>query len=192
MRLSFCMLFAVCLISFHLKSIAQSLHLVPHAIHLQNGKEFTLNIPQGYDISVAAQDLHRLRFMAKSPDGRMFVTDMYDLSDNKNGKVYLLEGWDKTACRYTKIITFASGLHNPNQVAFYSSGGKQYIYISETDKLTRYEYHPGDTALKGKAELIATFPDYGLSYKYGGWHLTRSLAFNNGKLYVSVGSSCNA
>ncbi len=35
-------------------------------------------------------------------------------------------------------------------------------------------------------------PSYGLSYKYGGWHLTRSIAFHNDKLYVSVGSSCNA
>ncbi|MCV5941587.1 hypothetical protein OFN64_33460, partial [Escherichia coli] len=31
------------------------------------------------------------------------------------------------------------------------------------------------------------------SYKYGGWHLTRTIAFGpNGKLYVSVGSSCNS
>jgi glucose/arabinose dehydrogenase len=40
--------------------------------------------------------------------------------------------------------------------------------------------------------VIANFPDYGLDYKYGGWHLTRSLDFHNNKLYVSVGSSCNA
>jgi len=32
-----------------------------------------------------------------------------------------------------------------------------------------------------------------LSYKYGGWHLTRTIAIGgNGKIYVSVGSSCNA
>jgi glucose/arabinose dehydrogenase len=32
-----------------------------------------------------------------------------------------------------------------------------------------------------------------LDYKYGGWHLTRTIAFSPaGKLYVSVGSSCNA
>lgn len=38
-----------------------------------------------------------------------------------------------------------------------------------------------------------TFPDYGLDYKYGGWHLTRIIAVApNGKFYVSVGSSCNA
>jgi glucose/arabinose dehydrogenase len=42
-------------------------------------------------------------------------------------------------------------------------------------------------------QTLATFPDYGLSYKYGGWHLTRTIAFgSNGKLYISIGSSCNS
>lgn len=40
--------------------------------------------------------------------------------------------------------------------------------------------------------MLATYPDYGLDYKYGGWHLTRTIAIGpNQKLYVSVGSSCN-
>jgi len=56
----------------------------------------------------------------------------------------------------------------------------------------RYRYWRGDDAPSGAPEVIATFPDYGLNYKYGGWHLTRSIAFGGGKLYVSVGSSCNA
>ena len=64
--------------------------------------------------------------------------------------------------------------------------------MSETGKLTRYPYQAGDDSPKEKGQVIATFPDYGLSYKYGGWHLTRSLAFNKGKLYVSVGNGCNA
>ena len=41
--------------------------------------------------------------------------------------------------------------------------------------------------------MLATFPDYGLGYKYGGWHLTRTVIVGgNGKIYVAVGSSCNA
>jgi len=46
-------------------------------------------------------------------------------------------------------------------------------------------------AATGGPDQIATWPDYGLDYKYGGWHLTGSVAFHRGKLYVSVGSSCN-
>jgi glucose/arabinose dehydrogenase len=56
-------------------------------------------------------------------------------------------------------------------------------------RFTLGESKPTDTA----PQTLATFPDYGLSYKYGGWHLTRTIAFSpDGKLYVSVGSSCNA
>jgi glucose/arabinose dehydrogenase len=33
----------------------------------------------------------------------------------------------------------------------------------------------------------------GLNYKYGDWHLTRTVTFGpDGTLYVSAGSSCNA
>ena len=45
---------------------APSLKLVPHRISLANGRSFDLNLPQGLAISVAAQGLKRVRFMAKS------------------------------------------------------------------------------------------------------------------------------
>jgi hypothetical protein len=48
---------------------------VPNRIPLANGKAFNLNLPEGFGISVAAQGLKRVRFMAKSPDERIFVTD---------------------------------------------------------------------------------------------------------------------
>jgi glucose/arabinose dehydrogenase len=164
------------------------IELVPHAIHLQKGIDFYLNIPKGYNISIAAENLRRLRFLSKSPDGRLFATDMYNLDDNKKGTVYLFENWDSSSRRFRKIITYINNLHNPNHLAFYNG----YIYVAETDRLSRYIYKNGDTTFTSLPEVIATFPDYGLSYKYGGWHLTRSLAFHNNKLYVSVGSSCNA
>ena len=162
--------------------------LVPHRIHLQKKIDFVLNIPEGYKISVAAENLRRLRFLAKSPDGKLFATDMFNLDDNKKGAVYIFDNWDSSKHRFRKVITYLDGLHNPNQVAFYN----KYIYVAETDKLSRYVYKSGDTIPSSSAEVIATFPAYGLSYKYGGWHLTRSLSFHNNKLYVSVGSSCNA
>ncbi|MBC7909571.1 MAG: glucose/sorbosone dehydrogenase, partial [Pyrinomonadaceae bacterium] len=67
---------------------AQALKLTPHSISLKNGKSFTLNLPEGYAIRVAAEGLKRVRFMAASPDGRIFVTDMYNLADNERGAVY--------------------------------------------------------------------------------------------------------
>jgi glucose/arabinose dehydrogenase len=165
---------------------------VSHPIHLQKGVDLQLNTPEGYHIGVAFEGLRRLRFLAKSPDGRLFATDMFNTSDNKRGKVYIFDDWDSAGRQFRTVRTFLEGLHNPNQVDFYNDEGRGYIYISETGKLSRLPYRSGDTVPSGPAELVATWPDYGLDYKYGGWHLTRSLAFHGRKLYVSVGSSCNA
>ena len=70
--------------------------LVRHRISLANGKSFDLNLPEGFAISVAAQGLKRVRFLAKSPDNRIFVTDMYNLTDNKRGVVYILDDFDSS------------------------------------------------------------------------------------------------
>src|SRR5678815_1724598 len=66
------------------------LQLTPHRISLANGKPFALNLPADFEIKIAAEGLKRVRFMAKAPDGRIFVTDMYRLADNKRGAVYIL------------------------------------------------------------------------------------------------------
>lgn len=166
--------------------------LTEQPIQLKNKLFFSLQVPRGYKLTVAAEGLNRPRFFCKSPDGRLFVTDMYDRSDNKKGRILILENWNDSLRRFEKITTYLENLHNPNQVAFYRAGNNQYIYIAETGKLSYFPYTNGDNQPSRPATVIASFPDYGLSYKYGGWHLTRSLAFHNNKLYVSVGSSCDA
>jgi len=170
------------------------LELVPHRISLANGKSFDLNVSEGFTISVAAQGLKRVRFMAKSPDNRIFVTDMYNLADNTRGTVYILDGFDPATRSFAKVTPYLKGLRNPNSIAFYRDAqGVDWFYLALTDRLVRYKYIAGEDAPTATPETLATFPDYGLSYKYGGWHLTRTVAVGgNGKIYVSVGSSCNA
>ena len=173
---------------------AGALRLVPNRVSLSGGNSFVLNLPEGFALSVAAQGLKRVRFMAESPDGRVFVTDMHDLTDNSKGSVYILDGFDPVAKSFKKVIPYLTRLRNPNSVAFYTdSSGVQWLYLALTDRLLRFRYEPGEEAPHAKPEVLATFPDYGLNYKYGGWHLTRTIAVGpNGKIYVSVGSSCNA
>ncbi|MBK8612245.1 MAG: PQQ-dependent sugar dehydrogenase [Flavobacteriales bacterium] len=168
------------------------LRLVPATVNLADGRTVTLDIPEGYELRVAAEGMKRFRFLAPSPDGRLFATDMHDLTDNRRGRVYIFDGWNEDSARFEKRSTYLSGLHNPNQVAFLSTATDTFLYVATTGKLLRFAYHAGDTVPRAKPTVIDTFPSYGLSYKYGGWHLTRSLAFHKGKLYVSVGSSCNA
>jgi glucose/arabinose dehydrogenase len=176
-------------------SAAAQPRLTPHKVTLANGRAFSLNLPAEFEIKPAAEGLRRVRFFARAPDGRIFVTDMYNLTDNRRGAVYILDGWDAATGRFERIIPYMTGLRNPNSVQFYrDTSGQGWIYLAETDKLTRRKFVPGETRPSDtEPETIATFPDYGLSYKYGGWHLTRTIAFGpNGKLYVSVGSSCNS
>ena len=180
------------LLAFSVPTTAQK--LTPHRITLAGGKSFDLNLPDGYAINIAAQGLKRVRFMTLSPDKRLFVTDMYNLTDNRRGVVYILDQFDPATRKFKKVTKYLSGLRNPNSVAFYTDqSGTQWFYLALTDRLVRYRYEPGKDAPSGTPETLATFPDYGLGYKSGGWHLTRTIAIgDNGKLYIAVGSSCNA
>ena len=54
-----------------------------HALTYAPGKQITLKLPEPFEINIAASGLKRVRFFAKSPDGRIFVTSMHDLSDNR-------------------------------------------------------------------------------------------------------------
>ena len=172
-----------------LPAMAQT--LVPHPLTLPNGKFITLTLPAPFTVEVVATGLHRPRFFTRSPDNRIFLTDMYDLSDNQRGAIYILGG------RNSAPTSYLTGLHNPNNLAFYTDpAGQTWLYTALTDKLVRYRYKAGDNAPTSAPETLATFPAFGLNYKYGGWHLTRTVVFANlhGKtsLYIAVGSSCNA
>lgn len=173
--------------SFELNFAPEKLY--PQKVTLPvSGETFNLQLPKGFRIAAAAQIQRRLRFMAKSTDGRLFATDMFDLTDNKKGRVLIFDNWNADRKQFDTVYTYLNNLHNPNQIAFYNG----YLYVAETGRLARYAYEEGSNFAKDTGQTIARFPDYGISYKYGGWHLTRSLAFYNDKLYVSIGSSCNA
>ncbi len=186
--------FLIAIILFTGISYAQP-KLVPNKITLKNGKSFSLNLASDYEIIPAMEGLKRVRFFAKAPDGRIFVTDMYNLADGKRGTVYILDGWDVKTGKFGKLIPYMTKLRNPNSVQFYrDANGQEWFYLAETHQLTRRKFTRGETSpTDAKPQVLATFPDYGLSYKYGGWHLTRTISFSpEGRLYVSVGSSCNS
>lgn len=169
----------------------------PRTLHYGSGKSITLALPDSFDIHIAASGLSRVRFFALSPDHRIFVTGMHNLADNRLGSVLILDGWDPGANRFTRITHYLDHLRNPNNIAFWTDPAtlQSWIYIPLTDRLIRYKYKPGDNAPTSKPETLIRFPDYGLNYKYGGWHLTRTVAIAqlNGatRVFVAVGSSCN-
>src|ERR1051325_2988707 len=104
--------------------------LVPQKITLKSGKSFTLNVADGFEITPVVEGLKRVRFFAKSPDGRIFVTDMYNLTDNKRGTVYILDDWNERTAKFERVTPYMTGLHNPNSVQFYRDpNGQDWIYL---------------------------------------------------------------
>ncbi len=175
------------------RDILPELILVARSTAFSDGSSVEFRLPQEFSVSAAAEQLGKARFMAKSPDGRLFVTDMVNASDNLQGKIYVLGEFDVSSQRFNKKDVYLSNLRNPNSLAFYTElSGTQWIYIALTDKLIRYPYRNGDIRPSGQEQVIARFPDYGNSFLQGGWHLTRTVAIHEDKIYVSVGSSCNA
>src|SRR5436853_6327892 len=83
---------------------AQASRLKAHHISLAKGASFNLNLPEGYEITIAAEGLKRVRFMAESPDHRLFVTDMYNRADNRRGAVYILDGFDAASGKFSRVI----------------------------------------------------------------------------------------
>lgn len=168
--------------------------LFAKTLKLADGRTMTLNLPKGFTFSVVADGFKRPRFFARSPDNRIFLTSMYNLADNSRGAIYILDGFDPKTGRVKRVTPWSSGLRNPNSVAFMKdAAGKQWIYVALTDVLLRYAYVAGETRPTGAAQVVARFPDKGMSAANGGWHLTRTVvAGPNGKLYVAIGSSCNA
>ncbi len=181
------------LLSISVCSVFAQTKLVPNKISLKDGREFSLNLPPDYEIIPAAEGLNRVRFFARSPDNRIFVTDLFDTSDNRKGAIYILDEWNEKTGKFGKVVPYLKNLRNPNSVAFYTDKqGQDWIYIAETDKLTRRKFVRNSTMASAVIETLAKFPDYGLKYKYGGWHMTRTIVFSPaGKLYVSVGTSCD-
>ena len=128
-----------------------------------------LQVPPGFAVDVYAQGVRGARFMALGPDGTPY------LSLTRAGRVVKLPDADADG-RADTVITVAEGLNLPHGLAFRGDT----LYVAENDKIVRFR--PGSA----QAEVVVA------SLPGRGGHFTRTIAFGpDGKLYVSVGSSCN-
>jgi glucose/arabinose dehydrogenase len=130
-----------------------------------------LKLPAGFHIALFAR-VPNARMMAFSPGGVLLV------SDTQGGRVVALPDANHKG-QADRVVTLLSGLNRPHGLGFYQ--GK--LYVAENDKVNAYDWN--------EQQLKATNPRLNTSLSSDGEHVTRSLQFANGKLYVSVGSSCN-
>jgi glucose/arabinose dehydrogenase len=131
-----------------------------------------LKVPSGFRISVFADTGAKPRMIAFSPGGVLVATSQSD------GKVVALPD-RKKAGRAEQVKLLLDDLDAPHGIAFHK--GK--LYIAETNKIVRYDWD--------ESQLRASNPQVITRLPRGGNHFTRTILFHKGKLYVSIGSTCN-
>jgi glucose/arabinose dehydrogenase len=141
----------------------------------QNSKLlYPFRLPQGYMIDTFANLGRNLpRAMVIDSEGTLLV------SSTTQGKIIALPDKDKNGKADDQIVVL-TGLNKPHGMAF---NGDE-LFVAETDKIVKYSYNPTDYTVIGLGETVALLPG-------GGRHFTRTIKIHQGKLYISVGSSCD-
>lgn len=143
------------------------------ALEAQPGE--AVRLPPGFRIDVFARDLGRPRFLVADPRGTLLV------SVPRSGQILALPDTDGDG-RAEQPIPVIEGLDLPHGLAFHEG----VLYVAETGRVIRVRYDPASRRAVGTPEVVvSTLPARG-------GHWTRTIAFGpDGRLYVSVGSSCN-
>jgi glucose/arabinose dehydrogenase len=128
-----------------------------------------LEVPAGFTIALYHDSLPGARSLALGPGGVPYVVQ------SRAGRVVRLPDANGDG-RADTVIVVAQGLNRPFGITFRGDT----MYIGETNRVVRF--------LPGSSEPQVVVP----TLPAGQGHWTRPLAFGrDGKLYVSVGSSCN-
>jgi glucose/arabinose dehydrogenase len=133
-----------------------------------------LKLPSGFRVTEYASGFENPRLLAVAPNGDVFVSDM------RAGIVYVLPDRNRDG-RPEEKSAFATGLRQPHGLAFHNGS----LYVANTDSVVRFAYKSGDMKASGAAQKLVDLPS-------GAGHSTRTITFGpDGRMYVSIGSSCN-
>lgn len=133
-----------------------------------------LRLPPGFRIGTFASGLGGTRFMAVDPAGTLLV------SIPRQGRVVALPDRDGDG-RADAVLTVVEGLDLPHGLAFRDG----HLWVAETGRVLRFRYDATTSRASDPTVVVPDLPPRG-------GHWTRTIAFgSDGRLYVSVGSSCN-
>ncbi len=134
-----------------------------------------INLPDGYEIAIYADDVENARSMALSPTGTLYV------GTRSKGSVYALKDTDGDH-KVDKKYVLLEGGNMPNGVALKNGD----LYVAEVNRILKWSDIESKLDNPGEPEII--YDEYPTE-KHHGW---KYIAFGpDGKLYVPVGAPCN-
>jgi glucose/arabinose dehydrogenase/cytochrome c2 len=140
-----------------------------------------LALPPGFHIEPFAANLQGPRKMLVAANGDILV------SETVGGRISVLHP-TADGTRAAGADVYLQGMKQPFGLAFYPNADHpRWLYVAETNRVTRYAYRVGDVKPSGEAEVV--IPEL----PSGGGHSTRDIVFSpdGTQLFVSVGSASN-
>src|SRR5258708_7865352 len=143
-----------------------------------------LQVPSGFQIR-AINRISAARFLRSTPDGGILV------SQPSRGKIWWISGAPEGA---SLPVLAASGLRLPHGMVFTVIGGKTYLYVGESNEISRFQYDPNSHTLLQKEVVVQNLPDSSSAELRGSYgHELKNLAISPDRhLYVDIASSTNA
>ena len=143
--------------------------------HLVGGDAGTasLRLPPGFQAQIYASRLASPRLIAFGPDGTLYV------AERGSGSIIALPDPNHTG-RAQRRVVVAAGLDQPTSLDFYRGA----LYVGEAGRATRFDIGPNSRG-SNKRVIVPDLP-------VGGQHSTRTVLVGpDGRLYISIGSTCN-
>ena len=133
-----------------------------------------LHLPPGFQVNVFFSGLNAPRFITFGPDGTLFV------AERGTGSIIALTDPGHTRKAASKKVVI-SGLNDPTSLVFYQGA----LYVGEQTQVSHFALGPNYQVTSRKV-IVPNLPA-------DGQHTTRTVLIGpDSKLYVSIGSSCNA
>lgn len=130
-------------------------------------------VPKGFEVNIFAKDLINPRMIAVAPSGAVYVTRR-EVGD----VIKLVDSDQDGAADEQEVVANRPGMHG---IAIDNNS----VYLATVNDLYKTTIRP-DGTFAPLEHFVDDLPD-------GGQHPNRTLAVGpDGKLYVSVGSTCNA
>jgi glucose/arabinose dehydrogenase len=130
-------------------------------------------VPPGFRVEVFASGLQGPRFIFFGPDGALYV------AERGADRIVALTDRDGDGISDQRSI-FAGSLNRPHSLVYHGDAW----YVGIPSGIIRLRDHDGDGAAEERDVLIDNYPS--------GGHSTRTVTFlPDGRMVVSIGSSCN-